>query len=32
MIINIDYVDHDEDNSEVLKQRSLWDKTSPDQV
>ncbi len=32
MNINVDYVYYDEDNSEVLKQRSLWDKDSSDQV
>ncbi len=32
MNINVKYVYQDEDNSEVLKQRSLWDKASLDQV
>ncbi len=29
MNINVEYVYHAEDKSEVLKQRSFWDKTSP---
>ncbi len=32
MNINVDYVCHDEDNSEVLKPRSICYKASPDQV
>ncbi len=32
MNINVEYVYHDEDNSEVLKQKSIWDKALHDQI